>query len=133
MHPKTEKTRISLGINKDAMQKANQASQEPLKVRKMPNNDFCKIPVGARLYPFRKRWRGAAHFGTIKTGLSWTWKRRPPKLKKLRQRHSKALDRILKELKIGWGEFPIFALGTQLLVPVLKMGSKGHKKCHLLN
>ena len=96
MHPKTEKTRISLEINKGTMQKANQASQEPLKVRKMPNNDSCKIPVGARLYPFRKRWRGAAHFGTIKIGLSWTcMETASTKVKiMLRQRHSKALDRI---------------------------------------
>ena len=81
------------------MQKDNQTSQEPSSVREMPNNDSYKIPVGARLYPFRKRWQGAAHGGTIKVGLSWTWKRRPPKLKRLRQRHSKALDLILKELQ----------------------------------
>ena len=98
MHPKTEKTKISPGVNLKR-QKANQASQELSNVKRMPNNDSQRIPVGARLYPFRKRWQGAAHEGIIKIGLSWTWKRRPPKLKRLRQRHSKALDLILKELR----------------------------------
>ena len=64
----------------------------------MLNNDARKIPVGARLYPFRKAWRGAAHEGIVRIGLSWSWKYRPPKLKRLRQKHSKALDRILREM-----------------------------------
>ena len=54
--------------------------------------------MGARLFRFRTAWKGA-HETIIKKGLGWTWKRHPPPRKKLTQKHSQALDRILKELK----------------------------------
>ena len=62
-------------------------------------NDLPKVPVGARLFRFRRAWQGATHEGLIKKGLGWTWKRRPPRLKRLRQRTSVALDRFIRELK----------------------------------
>ena len=74
-------------------------SAERPKEKIILNNDSRRIPVGARLYPFRKAWQGATHEGTVRLGLSWNWQYQPPKLKRLRQRHSKALDRILRELK----------------------------------
>ena len=55
--------------------------------------------MGARLYHFRKAWRGATHEGTVRIGLSWQWQYHPPKRKRLRQKQSEALDSILHELK----------------------------------
>ena len=62
-------------------------------------DDSSRIPVGARLFPFRKYWRGAAHEGIVRIGLSWSWKKSPPALKRLRQKRSKALNRFIKELR----------------------------------
>ena len=80
-----------------------QSARDPIEAR-VPTggatlNDLPKVPVGARLFRFRRAWRGATHEGLIKKGLGWTWKRRPPRLKRLRQRTSAALDRFLRELK----------------------------------
>ena len=55
--------------------------------------------MGARLFPFRKYWRGAAHEGTVRIGLTWSWKKPPPKLKRLHQKKSYQLDRFIKELR----------------------------------
>ena len=85
------------GISQNRTQKVPQVSQKTIKGTK--NHNDSHIPVGARLYPFRRAWRGAAHETIVRTGLSWTWNTHPPRLKRLRQKHSKALDRILKELK----------------------------------
>ena len=49
-------------------------------------SDLRKIQVGARLFPFRKHWQGAAHEGIVKIGLSWSWKKPHPALKRLRQK-----------------------------------------------
>ena len=37
---------------------------------KTTENDSRNIQVGARLFPFRKHWRGAAHEGIVRIGLS---------------------------------------------------------------
>ena len=55
--------------------------------------------MGARLFRFRRAWQGAAHEGLIRKGLGWSWKHRPPRLKRLRQKTSTALDKFLKELR----------------------------------
>ena len=80
-----------------------QGPQDPPEVevptKILEDNDFTKVPVGARLFRFRRAWQGAAHEGFIKKGLGWTWKRRPPRIKRLRQRTSAALNSFLKELR----------------------------------
>ena len=55
--------------------------------------------MGARLFRFRKAWQGATHEGIIKTGLSWSWKKRPPVLKRIHQKTSTKLDRLIKQLR----------------------------------
>ena len=78
---------------------ANPVPPVHLKEIKRLNNDAYKVPVGGRLHRFRKAWQGSYHVGTIKVGLSWSWKSRPPKRKYLRQIHSVRLDRFIQELK----------------------------------
>ena len=55
--------------------------------------------MGARLFRFRNAWRGAAHESIVRKGLSWSWKRKPPRRKILRQVTSLALDRLIEELR----------------------------------
>ena len=62
------------------------------------NHDFSRVPVGARLFRFRTVWKGA-HETIIKKGLGWTWKKCPPPRKRLKQKVSRALDHIMKELQ----------------------------------
>ena len=54
--------------------------------------------MGARLYSFRRAWVGAPQEGLIRKGLSWSWKIRPPKIKRLKQQHNPILDQIVKKL-----------------------------------
>ena len=72
-------------------------TQEKIKV-KTKTNDLLKLPVGGRLFKFRATWRGAAYESLITKGLSWTWEKDPPSLKRLQQRPSKKMDKKLKKL-----------------------------------
>ena len=65
----------------------------------MIRNDRKKIPVGARLLRFRSSWQGAHHESIIKVGVSWSWKKKPPPLKRLKQRTSPSLDKIVATLR----------------------------------
>ena len=62
-------------------------------------NDRSKIPVGGRLFRFRKAWAGANCESTVSVGLSWSWKKKPPQLKRLKQKTSPELDKILTTLR----------------------------------
>ena len=55
--------------------------------------------MGARLFRFRRAWQGATHGGIVRKGLGWSWKRRLPRLKRLRQMKSPQLDAFIKDLR----------------------------------
>ena len=82
-------------IRRGATQKAPQVTR----TIKNTVNDRSKIPVGGRLFRFRAAWEGANCESIARIGLSWTWEKKPPKLKRLRQRTSPNLDKILITLK----------------------------------
>ena len=66
---------------------------------KTNSHDFSRVPVGARLFRFRRSWAGSAQEGIIKKGLGWTWKKKLPKQKNFRQRITHTLDSFIKELR----------------------------------
>ena len=63
------------------------------------NIELHRVPVGARLFRFRRAWQGASHEGIIKKGLSWSWKKDPPLLKRIHQKHNSSLDQLVAQLK----------------------------------
>ena len=58
-----------------------------------------RVPVGGRLFRFRAAWQGANHESVVRTGLSWSWKKKLPPPKRLRQKTSPSLDKILSTLR----------------------------------
>ena len=57
------------------------------------------LPVGGRLFKFRKSWKGAAYESTITKGLSWSWETTPPPLKVISQKESPELDLHMIQLR----------------------------------
>ncbi|CAL4095083.1 unnamed protein product, partial [Meganyctiphanes norvegica] len=79
--------------------KISRAPRNSLKDRKRIANDMGRVPVGGRLFRFRAAWQGANHESVVRTGLSWSWKKKLPPPKRLRQKTSPSLDKILSTLR----------------------------------
>ena len=55
-------------------------------------------PVGARLFRFKRTLRESYTFSIVQKGLSWSWTKHPPRLKRLHQKVCPAISEYVKEM-----------------------------------